>query len=398
MPIGYWESETLLKPVDLTIVGAGIVGMSTALHIRRARPDWTLRIVERSPLSAGGTTRNAGFACFGSAGEWLDDLESLGTEGLAALVRQRAEGLRDLIELLGADAIGLQWTGGHELFGGRPTDPSAAQRARASLEELNRIVQPVLASTLGNLRPDLPGSTAALLEDADRATALGADLAIALPWEGMIHTGRMVSAFHRRLDEAGIQRVHGLTVRSLSEKEGGWFLETQEGPLESRQVALCTNGLAKQMLPDLDVAPVPNRVLVCRPANPGLPEGTYHLDRGYLYMRTLPDGLVLFGGGRHWGHTLPLPPETDPEAERAWDRQLEAEAQHWLGPIDTVTHRWTGWLGVGAARNPLLAQPRPGLHHAVRLGGMGVAIGCGLGAQLAKQVLEASSQRNPADR
>ena len=388
MPIGYWESETLLKPVDLTIVGAGIVGMSTALHVQRAQPDWTLRIVERSPLSSGGTTRNAGFACFGSAGEWLDDLESLGPEGLSALVRQRAEGLRALIELLGADAIGLQWTGGHELFGKRPEDDLAAERARSALTELNRIVQPILAATLGDLRPDLTPLTPALFEGADRATPFGADLAIALPWEGMIHTGHMVNAFHRQLDEAGIQRLHGLRVQSLREREGSWILDTDEGPLESRKVAVCTNGLAAELLPDLDVTPVPNRVLVCRPETPTTVEGTYHLDRGYLYMRTLPDGLVLFGGGRHWGHTLPLPPERDLEAEQTWDRQLEAEAQRWLGPLETVCHRWTGWLGVGPDRSPLLAQPRPGLHHAVRLGGMGVAIGCGLGARLADQLME----------
>ena len=167
----------------------------------------------------------------------------------------------------------------------------------------------------------------------------------------MIHTGRMVEAFHRRLDEAGIQRLHGLTLQSLSERKEGWSLETNHGLLNSTRVALCTNGLAKDMLPELDVAPVPNRVVVCRPATPSLKEGTYHLDRGYLYMRTLPDGLVLFGGGRHWGHALPLPPMQDLEAEQAWDQQLEAEARRWLGPIEAVTHRWTGWLGVGSARS-----------------------------------------------
>ena len=110
MPIGYWETEHLLRPADHTVVGAGIVGMSAALGLKRARPDAHVRLLERSPLSAGGTTRNAGFACFGSAGEWLDDLEALGAEELGNLIRMRAEGLTELVNLLGADAIGLQWT------------------------------------------------------------------------------------------------------------------------------------------------------------------------------------------------------------------------------------------------------------------------------------------------
>ncbi|MEC7114023.1 MAG: FAD-dependent oxidoreductase, partial [Bacteroidota bacterium] len=71
MPTGYWETEHLLRPADITVVGAGIVGMSTALQVKRARPEALVRLLERDPLSSGGTTRNAGFACFGSAGEWL---------------------------------------------------------------------------------------------------------------------------------------------------------------------------------------------------------------------------------------------------------------------------------------------------------------------------------------
>ena len=106
MPIGYWETEHLLRPADHTVVGAGIVGMSTALQLKRARPQAHVRLLERSPVSAGGTTRNAGFACFGSAGEWLDDLETLGAEELGNLIRMRAEGLTQLVSLLGADAIG----------------------------------------------------------------------------------------------------------------------------------------------------------------------------------------------------------------------------------------------------------------------------------------------------
>ena len=38
MPIGYWESEHLLAPADLTVIGAGIVGMSTALHYKAQTP------------------------------------------------------------------------------------------------------------------------------------------------------------------------------------------------------------------------------------------------------------------------------------------------------------------------------------------------------------------------
>ena len=114
-----------------------------------------------------------------------------------------------------------------------------------------------------------------------------------------------------------------------------------------------------------------------------LPTGTYHLDRGYLYMRTLDSCHVLFGGGRHWGISLPLPPERDVESEAHWDAALEQAANRWV-EVEAVTHRWTGWLGVGRDRRPLIGESQPGLYHAVRMGGMGVAIGTGVGRQLAE--------------
>ena len=377
MASGYWEREHLLRSADITIVGAGLVGMSTALALRRLQPEAHIRIVERHPLTDGGSSRNAGFACFGSAGEWLDDLDTLGPAALQSLVRTRAEGLRDLIGLLGENALGLEWSGGWELFS--KEEEAAARRATAALDTLNPLLTAELQSALGPIHPNAEG-TPALAEDRARASKLRAHCALHLPWEGMLHTGKMVTAFHAALDAARIQRLHGVTVQRWNPQDHGWQLDTSLGPLHTRQLAICTNGFAADLLPDLDVHPVPNRVLVLRGGR-SIPKGTYHLERGYLYMRTLGPQDVLFGGGRHWGHALPL--AGCPDTESTWDAQLEHEAQTWLGPDAQVTHRWTGWLGVGSTREPQVGQSAPGLFHAVRMGGMGVAIGAGIGVRLA---------------
>lgn len=362
-----------------------MVGMSTALHLKRARPDASVRLLERSPLSSGGTTRNAGFACFGSAGEWLDDLDAIGPHALEALIRMRAEGLAELIGLLGAEVLGLRWTGGWELLTDSPDDRSLAERIDGALDLLRDVATPVLSNALSTVHP-AGGGQPALTWDRNRAKALGATSAIHLPWEGMIHTGRMVSGFHSALDEAGVQRLHGVDVKALAPSSDGWTLDTTAGGLESRRVGLCTNGLATRLVDGLNVKPVPNRVLVLRVAPDTLPEGTYHIDRGYLYMRTLDEHHVLFGGGRHWGFELPLPPQRNEEVEAQWDDRLLAASRQWVQSED-VTHRWTGWLGVGPDRRPLIGESRPGLHHAVRMGGMGVAIGTRVGRELAESML-----------
>ena len=387
MPIGYWESEHLLAPADFTVIGSGIVGMSTALHYKSMHPQKKVRIIERDVLGEGGTTRNAGFACFGGPGEWLDDLESLGQTRWLDLIRMRAEGLRALIELLGVDALGLEWSGGWELFDTTQTGIARAEQVRKALPLLNDAVQPLMASILGHLAPH-PLNTPALVNSPERALRFGAHAAVHLPWEGMLHTGRMVTAFHKALQVADIQCLHGCTASAVEPLDGpaaGWRIAATRGPLMSKRVAVCTNGFAQSILPEAAVTPAPNRVLVLRPQE-SPPQGAYHIANGYLYFRTLTDGQVLFGGGRHFGIDLPAHPQKDAPAEAQWDALLESEAERWLGPIETVSHRWTGWLGVGADREPLVGSTAFGLYHAVRMGGMGVAIGCGIGLQFAKSI------------
>ena len=68
------------------VVGAGFVGLSAALECRQKFPDASITIVEISPLCGGGSTKNAGFACFGSPSELLDDWETLGPEKTVELV------------------------------------------------------------------------------------------------------------------------------------------------------------------------------------------------------------------------------------------------------------------------------------------------------------------------
>lgn len=361
--------------------------MSTALHHRAHHPEHRIRIIERDVLADGGSTRNAGFACFGGPGEWLDDLEAMGEERWLALVEQRAAGLRALVDLIGPVNLGLEWTGAWELF-----DRSDRGRARAAsifmdLQTMAEAVHPIMARHLGDIHPGGVGMPV-LVSDPERAAHFGAHSAIRLPWEGMLHTGRMIESFHRKLAQAGIQCLHGCTVLGFDEAEPegrGWKIRTDRGVLHSHQLAVCTNAFAARLQPELDVGPVPNRVMVVQPETPP-PPGAYHLEDGYLYFRTLPGGKVLFGGGRHFGIGWPEEPGQPSSAQAEWDRRLLDSARRWLGPIDAVTHRWTGWLGVGSDRQPLIGSNARGLHHAVRMGGMGVAMGCGLGRELAARI------------
>ncbi|HCP41692.1 MAG TPA: FAD-dependent oxidoreductase, partial [Cryomorphaceae bacterium] len=84
----YWERETL-RHFDLIVVGGGIVGLSTALFYAESHPNSRIAIMERGLFPEGASTKNAGFACFGSIAELKHDVQSMGAERTIELVQKR---------------------------------------------------------------------------------------------------------------------------------------------------------------------------------------------------------------------------------------------------------------------------------------------------------------------
>ena len=73
-------------------------------------------VLEKGLLPNGASTKNAGFGCFGSLSEIIDDLETHTEEEVFNLVQKRWEGLQLLRENLGDANIGFRQYGGYELF------------------------------------------------------------------------------------------------------------------------------------------------------------------------------------------------------------------------------------------------------------------------------------------
>lgn len=96
MNYSFWEKYFIESPADVTIIGSGIVGLSTAISIKESRPDISVKIIERGAMPYGASTKNAGFSCFGSVSELLDDIKNMGEEACMDVVRMRWRGLQKL--------------------------------------------------------------------------------------------------------------------------------------------------------------------------------------------------------------------------------------------------------------------------------------------------------------
>ena len=115
MKYSYWELKTWFTNIDFTIVGSGIVGLNCALELKKNHPKATVLILEKGMLPQGATTKNAGFACFGSLSELIDDLQSHSPEEVFDLVYKRWQGLQLLRTNLGDKNIDFQQNKGFEL-------------------------------------------------------------------------------------------------------------------------------------------------------------------------------------------------------------------------------------------------------------------------------------------
>jgi glycine/D-amino acid oxidase-like deaminating enzyme len=112
MNLSYWELKNWFTNVDYTIVGSGIVGLHAALHLRERFPQSKILVLEKGILPQGASTKNAGFACFGSVSEIMDDFKSHSEEEIIQLIQKRWNGLQLLRKWLGDEAIDYKPYGG----------------------------------------------------------------------------------------------------------------------------------------------------------------------------------------------------------------------------------------------------------------------------------------------
>ena len=98
--LSFWEQQTLMN-YDFVVVGAGIMGCSVAFELRQKYPQAKIVVLERGVFPTGASTKNAGFACFGSPTEILSDIKLLGEKKAFEIIWQRFEGLKILSERLG---------------------------------------------------------------------------------------------------------------------------------------------------------------------------------------------------------------------------------------------------------------------------------------------------------
>lgn len=360
----FWEQTSWLE-ADLVVVGGGLIGISTAIDYVENNPGKKVVVLERGLVPTGASTRNAGFACFGSVSEIASDIDLMGVDRAREIVQQRIDGLALLrARCKGAD-IGYHDDGGHEIFLG--THPALER-----IDEVNACVAPILGNDAFAIRNDLI-STYGL---SSNVTTL-----VRTPYEATLDSGKLVRTLWNLASYRGVDIRTGSDVVEIDDTDGrvNLLVQTIQGiqTIAARRVVVAANAWIPGLVQHRDmptIRPGRGQVIVTTPITNLQLRGSFHFDEGYYYFRNVGDR-VLLGGGRN----LDLEGEATTSHETTDHIQSALETMlHKIilpkHPDVSIDYRWAGTMAFTATKQPYVGRVSPGVVVAFGCNGMGVAL------------------------
>lgn len=375
--ISIWEKETFFAPQDVIIIGSGFVGLWSAFYLKKKNPKLKITIVDRGITPIGASTRNAGFACFGSLSELVWDAQTMGTDKMLELVEMRYKGLEQIQKYFSKKEIDFEMCGGYELY---EADIISSEKLKENIEYLNSLLKPITDTK----------KTYRLADEQISEFGFGrTQHLVKNNLEGYQHSGKLVQALLHRVQGMGVNVLNAIDVHAIEDR--GNKIELRSNlpfSLVTSQLLLCTNAFTRNLLSELDIVPARGQVLLTSPVK-NLPfKGTFHSDEGFYYFRNLGDR-VLLGGARN--KAFADESTTDMRTSEFIQHELEKYLAEVVLPHFHnqyyIEHRWAGIMAFGREKMPIVKQVSENTFCAVRMSGMGVALAPVVAQQVSEMML-----------
>lgn len=359
-----WEKETFYAPQDVVIVGSGLVGLWSTLHLKKKNPKLKITIVDRGIIPTGASTRNAGFACFGSLSEVVHDAQAMGTDKMLELVEARYKGLEKIQKYFSNKVIDFELCGGYELY---ESNKISSEQLKETIQYINSLLKPVTQKkktykqTDETIDPFGFGNTKHLVKNS---------------LEGYLHSGKLIQALLAKVQGMGVQIFTQTEIKSFEKRNGRIEASTnQQFKFSTNQLLICTNAFAKNLLPGEDIVPARGQVLLTSPIK-NLPwKGTFHSDEGFYYFRNL-GNKVLLGGARNIAFEAEQTTDMDTSEfiQSALEKYLEETVLPKFKNQYTIELRWAGIMAMGNEKIPIVKEVQNNVFCCIRMSGMGVAL------------------------
>jgi glycine/D-amino acid oxidase-like deaminating enzyme len=377
--VSIWEKETFYATQDVVIAGSGFVGLWCAFRLKKKNPRLKITIVDRGIIPTGASTRNAGFACFGSLSEVVSDGQTMSTDKMLQLVEMRYKGLERIQKYFDAAAIDFDLCGGYELYD--LSDKVSSEQLLANIEYINSLFKSITGKK----------KTYKLADENINAFGFGKTKHLVKNnLEGYLHSGKLIQALLSKIQGMGVQIFTQTEIKSFETVEEKIHLQTsQPFTLSTNQLLICTNAFAKELLPDEDIIPARGQVLLTSPIEKLPWKGTFHSDEGFYYFRNL-GNKVLLGGARN--KAFVEEETTDMNTSGFIQTHLEDYLDEVVLPNFkdqyTIESRWAGIMAMGHEKMPIIKEVQPNVFCCIRMSGMGVALAPVVSQQVAEMMLD----------
>jgi gamma-glutamylputrescine oxidase len=374
--LSIWEKESFFGARDIIIVGSGLAGLWSAYYLKKKKPSLSVAVVDRGIIPTGASTRNAGFACFGSVTELVNDTSKMGKEDMLELVEMRYRGLEKIRRLFGKSEIDFELCGGYELITAH--DSHGIKKLEDDMHWLNKALKKITGEEKTYRFAD---------HKAEKFGFSNINHLIENRLEGSLHSGKLCMALLQKVQGLGVSVLNGIEIRSYEKIGENIALLTGQGfHLTASRVLFCTNAFTGQLVPDLDIVPARGQVLLTSEIPDLRFKGCFHFDEGFYYFRNL-GKRILLGGARNKAFEEEATTELEITGKIQEELEFFLRTQIIPGTSFEITDRWSGIMAMGSNKMPIVKEVSEDVFCAVRMSGMGVALTPVVGEKIAKMMI-----------
>jgi glycine/D-amino acid oxidase-like deaminating enzyme len=357
--------------VDVAVVGAGLTGLSAALHL--ARKGATVAVFERETVAFGASGRNGGMATTGLSIGFRDAIARYGFPTASALFLTYNDAIDTIEKLVGEEGIDCDFarTGKMNLA----AKPAHFDGLRKTHE--------VLAERLGYETQIVPKS--------EIRSEIGSDLyhgAMIDPRGAGLHVGKFTRGLAESAARLGVQIHEKAPVTEVVRHHGTQHtVVTPRGSVTADQVLVATSGYTGRPFRwlQLRIAPVGSFIIVTEPLGKEvcdqlLPNRRVASDSKNLlyYFRITPDHRLLFGGRARFAMSNP---QSDEKSGRILQKAMVSVFPQLANA--RVDYCWGGLVDMTMDRM-VHAGEHDGLFYSVGYSGHGVQMATYMGKQMAE--------------
>jgi glycine/D-amino acid oxidase-like deaminating enzyme len=377
-PAGDFRRRELPSRADVAVIGAGLTGLSTALHLARSGAEVVL--LESNTVGWGASGRNGGMATTGLAISYPKAVKRYGHREAARMFTAYNDAIDTVEKVVQDEGIDCDFARTGKLT--LACKPSHYEHFETSAR--------LLHEDLGHAVELVPRSAIRSEIGSDHYHGAMVD-----PLAAGAHVGKLCAGLARASDARGVS-IHESCEVSELRRIGGRVhdVQTSQGVVRADQVVVATSGYTGSVTPWLRrrVVPIGSFIIVTEPLSQAvvdelLPHRRMASDSNNLlyYFRITPDNRLLFGGRARFAMSSQ---ESDVKSGRILQRGMTTvfpQLRH-----ARIDYCWGGLVDM-TLDQMVHAGERDGVLYSVGYSGHGVQMATHMGKVLAEMVAGDSS-------